>query len=203
MYKQAEGIMTKKNITELITKRCAELGLDHREFLQRLGYTNMSKAQRRLDSLYCGDLESSRGVLEKLPEALDLPTEVIEEAVDVFKQELVAEEEQRRRAAFKPKAYIITDPDRPRSITICAITNCGRYREIPLNDLTETDYLPYVIKEANNEERLKKLHDFFGEVVGFRINYTYDLSKKYDMKGNLISTHDRAKEQGIATIQLR
>ncbi|SFM36181.1 hypothetical protein SAMN05421863_102525 [Nitrosomonas communis] len=195
--------MTKKNITELITDRCAELGLDNREFLQRLGYANVSKAQRRLDSLYCGDLISSRGVLEKLPVALNLPTEVIEEAVEVFKRELVAEEEQRKRATFKPKAYIITSPDRPRSITICAITNCGRYREILLDGLTETDYLPYVIKEANNEERLKKLFDFFGETVGFRINYTYDLSKTYDMKGNLISTHERTQEQGIAIIQLR
>ena len=93
--------MTKKNITELITERCAELGLDNREFLQRLGYANVSKAQRRLNSLYCGDLESSRGVMEKLPVALDLPSEVIEEAVEVFKQELVAEEEQWRCAAFR------------------------------------------------------------------------------------------------------
>ena len=203
MYKQAEGMMTKKNITELITDRCAELGLDNREFLQRLGYANVSKAQRRLDSLYYGDLISSKGVLEKLPAALHLPEEAVEEAVEIFKQELLAESEQSRRAAFKPKAYIITNPDRPRSITICAITNCGRYREILLDGLTETDYLPYVIKEANNEERLKKLFDFFGEVIGFRINYTYDLSKTYDMKGNLISTHDRAQEQDIATLQLR
>ena len=194
--------MTEKNITELIHERCVELGLNNREFLQRLGYANVSKAQRRLDSLYCGDLISPRGVLEKLPVALDLPTEVIEEAVEVFKRKLVAEDEQRRSTAFKPKAYIITNPDRPRSITICAITNCGRYRGIPLDGLTETDYLPYVIREANNEERSKKLFDFFGEAVGFRINYTYDLSKTYDMKGNLIYTHDRAQEQGIATIQL-
>ena len=86
--------------------------------------------------------------------------------------------------AFRPKAYIITNPDRPRSITICAITNCGRYREILLDGLTETDYLSYVTKEANNQERLKKLFEFFGEAVDFRINYTYDLSKTYDMKGN-------------------
>ena len=105
--------------------------------------------------------------------------------------------------AFRPKAYIITNPDRPRSITICAITNCGRYREILLDGLTETDYLSYVTKEANNQERLKKLFEFFGEAVDFRINYTYDLSKTYDMKGNLISTHDRAQQQGIAIIQLR
>jgi hypothetical protein len=45
--------MIKINIIELITKRCAELGLNNREFLQRLGYANVSKAQRRLDSLYC------------------------------------------------------------------------------------------------------------------------------------------------------
>ncbi|AKH37208.1 hypothetical protein AAW31_04295 [Nitrosomonas communis] len=59
-----------------------------------------------------------------------------------------------------------------------------------------------MIKEVNSEERLKKLFDFFGEAVGFRINYAYDLSKTYDMKGNLISTHDRAQKQGIATLQL-
>ena len=70
--------MIKINIIELITKRCAELGLNNREFLQRLGYANVSKAQRRLDSLYCGDLISSRGVLEKLPVALDLSAEAVE-----------------------------------------------------------------------------------------------------------------------------
>jgi hypothetical protein len=69
-------------ITNLIENRCQELGLTRRDIIRRLDYQNRSKGARRFDEFMNGELgPNSRGLIERLPIALDLLPETITEAV--------------------------------------------------------------------------------------------------------------------------
>ena len=72
---------TSSPIAALIEQRCRELGLRRQDLVRRAGYVNLAKAYRRLDELLAGDLTSSQGLIERLPAALDVPVEVVAEAV--------------------------------------------------------------------------------------------------------------------------
>ena len=41
-------------IEALVSRRCDELGLSHKELIRRCGYKNVSKGLRRLEQLYAG-----------------------------------------------------------------------------------------------------------------------------------------------------
>jgi hypothetical protein len=60
-------------IENLIKSRAGELGLTLAQVISRTGMANTSKGMRRLIQLFDGDFVSSRGLIEKLPEALGLP----------------------------------------------------------------------------------------------------------------------------------
>jgi hypothetical protein len=194
--------MPQKNIIELIESRCAELGWTKKKFVQQFGYANYSKAERRLDGLRSGNWESAKGLLEKLSTVLGVTKEEVHAAVKQRKFEIAEYRLEQQRAAFAPKAFIITNPDRPRQITMCAMLHGTRHREIDLANISEKDYFPHAFRELHNEDRMEKLRWFFDNPIGIRINYSFDLSKTFDLLGNFISTADHAIEQGVATVSI-
>jgi len=97
-------------LARLIQTRMDELGLDRQSLGFRLGYKNPLKAAGRVDALCSGCLTSgkSRATLGRLPEALELPPEVIRQAVRAT-EEVLAEmehqaEEERRFAREREEA---------------------------------------------------------------------------------------------------
>ena len=69
-------------IEALVRRRCDELGLTQPELIRRCGYQNVSKGLRRLEQLYSGDFKKSAGLIDKLPAALEVPVDVIKQAVE-------------------------------------------------------------------------------------------------------------------------
>ncbi len=112
--------MTRSLITALIDDRCRELGLSRHDVVRRAGYTNLSKGHRKLDELLTGDLHHSRGLIDRLPVALDVPAEVVHKAVEATKQQRWEAEDAAWRAGFVPHAIILTEHEKPTSITMAA-----------------------------------------------------------------------------------
>src|SRR5262245_56863615 len=124
-------------VADLIHTRMTELGLDRQALGLRLGYQNPLKAAGRVYALCEGHLRSrkSRAALQRLPEALEVPPDIVRRAVAATEQilsdmEARAEEQRRRlaeaaeaewRARFLPHAVIQTERTIPSHITFCAL----------------------------------------------------------------------------------
>ncbi len=118
----------------------AELGLDPSALGFRLGYRNPAKAAGRVRALLDGNVplsSRSRSAVERLPEALDLPREVVDEAVRCTDRASSPSERARPRMraadkaesaeadwrdAFRPHAVLHTEHTVPSSITMCVIS---------------------------------------------------------------------------------
>ena len=112
-------------LANLIQARMTDLGLDRQALGLRLGYQNPLKAAGRVYALCHGNLKNrkSRAALDRLPEALGVPPEIVRQAVAATEEILLEMEsqaqEQRRRAAdaaeaewrrrFRPHAVIETE----------------------------------------------------------------------------------------------
>ncbi len=190
-------------IQELIERRCDELSISHRELVIRTGVDNIAKGHRRLLQLLDGDFVSSRGFLEKLPAALEIDPALLEDAVNLSKQQISEEIEVDWRANFKPHAVAITaNNGRPRQITIAAICNAGRhvYIDFPVN-LARHDFKDYALNVI--QKRAKEIANFFYSLEGFVINYTPDLAIKYDLQGVEIGQINKEVKVGKLSFTLR
>ncbi|WP_336489980.1 hypothetical protein [Methylobacterium nigriterrae] len=124
-------------LAELIQSRMRELALTNEVLGRRLGYSNPAKAAGRVYAL-CNGLPfsaKSRFALWRLPEALELPADVVVQAIAKTERlfaewEREAEEQRRRareaedtawRASFCPHAVIQTEYTVPTQICICAL----------------------------------------------------------------------------------
>src|SRR3954454_2006563 len=164
-----------------------------------------AKAAGRVDALCWGHLTNrkSRAALARLPDALALPAEVVAQAVIETEQvledqERQAEEERRRarekeeaewRAAFPPHAIIQTERTVPNQITICGLTG-GARRWLWIDfDLSKPPITFVQQALAALPERTglgsdgKRYVTFFGEAVGFIVNYTPDQALRCDLDG--------------------
>ncbi len=65
----------------LVRERSNELGLGPTDLIRRAGYANVSKGLRRLSELYQGNFGSSRGLIGKLPAALEVSPDEVGKAV--------------------------------------------------------------------------------------------------------------------------
>src|SRR5438128_7962412 len=106
----------------LIENRSRDLGLSRQDIVQRAGYRNLAKGCRRLDELLTGDVHAARGLIDRLPAALDVPAEAVREAVAETKRQKRAEDYTAWRASFRPHGIILTEHSRPTHITFAAIT---------------------------------------------------------------------------------
>jgi hypothetical protein len=97
----------------LIEDRRRLLGLTRQDVVRRAGYRNISKGCRRLDELLAGELRTARALIDRLPASLEVPAEVVTEAVAETARQMRAAEDAAWRAAFKPHAIILTEHTRP------------------------------------------------------------------------------------------
>ena len=87
-------------LSVFIRHRSQELGLTRSELVVRSGYKNVSKGLRRIDQVYAGDVIKTGALLTKLPEALELPPETVEEALKATTDQIAAEADALFRASF-------------------------------------------------------------------------------------------------------
>ena len=75
-------------ITALISRRAKELHLRPVELVRRCGYQNITKGLRRLDSLSRGYLARTEGLIRGLPAGLEVPAQVVQEAIEETKRQI-------------------------------------------------------------------------------------------------------------------
>ena len=69
-------------IEALIAARLQDLKLTPVELVRRDGYKNVSKGLRRLEALREGHFERADWLIQHLPQALQVPAETVQNAVD-------------------------------------------------------------------------------------------------------------------------
>jgi hypothetical protein len=190
-------------IHDLIQQRCKDLSISHREVIVRSGITNIAKGLRRLQQVFDGDFISSRGLIDRLPPALDLPKSVIEDAINASKQQITDEMEASWRSNFVPHALAITaNNGRPRQITMAAICNAGRYVRIDFPEtIPESDFKQYAFEMLIT--RAPDIAKFFYELQGLVINYSPDKSVKFNLDKQMVDESNRAIKAGQLSFTIR
>jgi hypothetical protein len=173
-------------ITALINSRCKEIGLTPAQLVKRAGYKNEAKGIRRLEGLFAGEIDSNNFLIQGLPAALNLPAEIIIQAVAETQGQLkqaedcVAEEKEAQyRGAFKPHAIILTENIRPSPIVIAALLGDSKLLRIDFD--LENDSGSYI------QQALQKIPKgtipAFGMPVGVVVNYSPDHAIRFDLEG--------------------
>ena len=185
----------------LISERCRELGLSRSELIARSEYKNTAKGLRRLDQIYAGSLDKAAALIRGLPAALDLSSEIIQEATTATVRLIAAEKEARFRASFRPEAFLLGTSDRPSQIWIYGISGgAERWLKVPL-DLSQPQET--FAAQALSAAKKTPVVQFFGPTTGFIVNYTPDHAVRFDLDGRPVETFNRAYRPGEVTIYLR
>jgi len=188
------------SIKTLVEKRSRELGLSRQDVVRRAGYVNLSKGYRRLDALLAGDLHTTRGLIDRLAVALDVPVEVVTEAVEATQREIWAQQDAAWRASFRPHAVILTEHERPTSITMAAFSSADRQLRVEFEPGTASiSYLAQTLRAARQRSPI----NFYGKAVGFIINYAPDNAIRYDLNGNPLDVLSSAYRPEELTISIR
>jgi hypothetical protein len=213
-------------LARLIQIRMHELGLDHQALGIRLGYQNPLKAVGRVDALCWGHISSKKSgiALRRLPEALEIPEDVVlrarRDTEEALAQRKRQEEEQRRltrekeeiewRAAFIPHAILLTERTAPSSITLCGFTG-GPRRWLQIDfDLSKPPItfvrqaLAALPEKARKSEVDGRYHvSFFGAVLGFIVNYSPDKALRCDLEGRPLEVLPKAYRPGEISLFIR
>jgi hypothetical protein len=191
-------------IQALIENRCRDLALTAPDLIHRADYKNIAKGLRRLEALMTDDLVSSRGLIAKLPLALQLPPETITEAVEEARRQIREREEQVYRESFKPHGVIVTEREIPSQIFIAGLVRADRNLRIDF-DLSK-DRSTFV-HQALNETRLR-LHrfngviPFFGRAIGLVVNFAPERAVRCDLEGVAVEILKGAYRTGKGYVQI-
>ena len=181
-------------IQTFIESRCTQLNISHQELIIRMGYSNTSVGLKRLQQLFDANLKSAVGVIDKLPEVLEVDVALVEQAINDTKKQLELEAKERYRQAeeeyranFKPNFVIRTGLNgRPKTIFLAAVTNATRYvsAQFPA-ELTEQQYIGHAMPFL--EENKENIQHFFFPPECIAINYTPDHADIFSLTGEKIA----------------
>jgi hypothetical protein len=216
---------TRTPLAALIETRMQQMALDRAALGFRLGYRNPAKAAGRVCALCDGHITStkSKTALHRLPAAIEVPAEVVETAVKAtasFLAELKWQEDEKLRiaretedaewrAAFIPHAIILGERKIPTSITMCVISGGPeRWLKIELDLSKPSDtFVEQALAALPGKLHLGKdgrlTVQFFGDALGFVVNYSPDQAVRYDLKGNAVENLSKAFRLGRASFSLK
>ena len=205
------------SIRTLISNRCDALSLRLSDLVRRCGYKNISKGLRRLESVQQGCFKGNEALIQALPSALEVPADVVKEAVAATQRQIYEANEAAWRAAFRPHAIILTEKQRPEQIFVAAIIGVERLLRVDL-DPTKGDaaYIDQALKgirqklarwNSKVDVSTVGLGDLplptFGRPVGLIVNYTPDRAVRFDLSGHPIEAFDCAHRIGDAQLFLK
>ena len=176
------------------------------------GYKNEAKGIRRLESLIAGDLETTRRLIQGLPAALNLPTDVISRVVEQTRQQIAAtkrrqaeQAEMKWRDNFQPHAIILTELTRPEPIFVAAIIGAERLLRVDFDLRREGE--SYVKKSLEGVQcRLAKWNGTipaFGRPTGLIVNYAPNFATRFDLRGTPEEIFGEAYRIGQTHLSLR
>jgi hypothetical protein len=181
-------------IQTLISSRCHELGLRPVEVVRRCGYKNVTKGLRRLEDICRGCFAGTDILIRGLPVALEVPADVVQQAVEQTKRQIFEASEAAWRAAFRPHAIIMTERQCPHPIFIAAILGVSNLRRVDF-DLSEGP-LSFVQQALGGlREKLARSNGVittFGRAVGLIINFSPDYAVRFDLDVWLLAARARS-----------
>ena len=212
-------MLNRTPLADLILTRMQDLGLGHEAVGRRLGYENAAKAAGRVYAMLDGNVPlstKSRHVIKRLPEALEVPSAVVVAAVartdEIAASEALRAAEDRQatrdreeaawRATFVPHAILHTSRTMPTQITACGLTGgTGRWLTIrfdvfrpPITFVEQAlTALPTMTRKGIEGRRGVM---FFGQVLGFVINYDPDRAVRFDLTGAPLEVLPKAYRTG-------
>jgi len=182
-------------IETLITSRCRELGLSKTRLVQLAGYKREPKGIRRLNALVAGDFETTRGLIDGLPAALDLPPNIILEAIEQTRQQIAAlqrhaaeQAEAQWRATFRPHAIILTERRIPRPMFLAAVIGVERLLRIDFDaNARPVSFVRLAVEGAKQKTAQWGSNGGalpgYGEPTGIIVNYAPDSAVRFDLAG--------------------
>jgi hypothetical protein len=196
----------------LIRIRCLELALNKARLVRLAGYKNEAKGIRRLNSLIAGDLETTRRLIQGLPAALNLPTDVISGVVEQTRQQIVATKRRQAEQAgmewrenFQPHAVILTERTRPEPIFVAALIGAEQLLRVDFDLNGEGE--SYIKKSLEGvKRRLAKWNGTipaFGRPAGLIVNYAPNFAILFDLRGTPQEILGEAYRSGQASLLLR
>ena len=162
------------------------------QIVKRMGYTNLSKGYRRLDTLIrTGCIPSE--LLPKLAQALDTNLQTIGQALEETSVQKREEIELRDRRSFRPHIFIKTSRSGPEvgNITMVALVGLAHFKHIQLPVGTTEKPMSNQLKTVREIIRwYYQEHNgrclFFGEITGYTYRSTYDHAVEFSIDGKLI-----------------
>jgi len=157
-------------------------------------------------------LETARRLIQGLPAALNLPTNVISGVVEQTRQQIAAMKRRQAEQAgrewrdnFQPHAVILTERTRPEPIFVAAIIGAERLLRVDFDLDGERE--SYVKKSLEGvERRLAKWNGTipaFGRPTGLIVNYAPNFAVRFDLRGTPQEIFGEAYRIGQASLLLK
>ena len=186
-------------ISRFLERMMRESGLRRSQFVQALGFRNITKGLRRLDVwIECG--RGDQGFLERIvaqyhPDPAELHTALAEtEAVHRHEhQEAVRESEELERRRFKPFVWVVTEEGPHSWVMVLAERQVKflRFHE-GFDQLSSADQLTAVQQRAREHyQETGGRFAHFGAILGYRFCDSFDTSIILDLNGQMIETSGR------------
>lgn len=195
--------MTNLPIDTLIRERMQQLAVTEAELVARIGYCNTAKGLRRLRALMAGDFRRTRLVMDQLPDALEIPRPVVDEAIAASEEAVVAADRARYAASFRPHAIILTERRIPQPIFPVAFAGADRFLRIDLDPSrhrsTYVDQAVAGLAEMAPEGGVP----CFGRVTGFVINYDLDRAVQFSPSGRARAILSEPYRIGHASLKVK
>ena len=196
----------------LIRSRCLELGLNKARLVRLAGYKNEAKGIRRLNNLVAGDLETTRRLIEGLPTALNLPTDVVLGVIEQTRQQIASMKRRHAEQAamewrdnFQAHAIILTERTRPEPIFVAAIIGVERLLRVDFDlDGERKSYIKKALEGV--QRRLSKWNGMipaFGRPTGLIVNYAPNFAVRFDLRGTPREIFGEAYRIGQACLLLK
>jgi len=180
--------------------RMAALGLDRRTFLQRMGYRQPSKAERRIRRVNrCGLGRDGDEFLRRLGTALAIDDEEQLHRLFAAQQCYFSERAQalfRRR--FVPDATFRTLREQADPPIRQTFSRAPFYKPVKLDTTRDPATFPQqVMDEWHGNQRTGGP---FGRILGFYVNDSPDLAVEYNERGYEIGRHNRPVRFSLVTV---
>ena len=179
-------------IEEFVRGRMEELGLTYKEMSRRAGYVNISKGIRRVQAYI--PLGNGDGIItKKIHEVLEVDRELVRAKERETRKIRADEAEAERRASWYIHLHVLTERERPSSLTQCAMSGVYHYktRRLPENfNQLEQDRQKVLMLKALSTSMApwNGSIPLFGKIVGFVLVREYDVPyarcEAFDLEGN-------------------
>jgi len=194
---QKEIIMNTTELAEILQNAMNIKGITKKNIIAAYGHNNVNKAYATINNILGGAVFNEtimeHDMMKTIIKLLEIPEENIREAVK--RDWLCAEEEEEaaRRSIFTPLIYAETKETRPSSITMFGLASgMKRWKiiELPLAiaNIPEEEQLEIIREEIKDHfKRQEGVVPFFGKIIGYRYQKTYDTSYLFTTEGEKIN----------------